>query len=70
MTLYVVAYRYVVNLWLCTVVCEERTWAREAEESPPLEAVDRKRLVKKQQAGKGLAVAVVIWELWRLAMAQ
>jgi hypothetical protein len=35
----------------------------EGEESPLLEAVARKRLVKKEQAGKDLAYAVVIWEL-------
>jgi hypothetical protein len=29
----------------------------------------RERLVKTQQAGKGLAGAVVICELWRLAVA-
>jgi hypothetical protein len=39
--------------------------AREIEESPLLEAVARERLVKTQQAGKGLAGAVVICELWR-----
>jgi hypothetical protein len=38
--------------------CEERTWARETEESPLLEAVARKRLVKPQQAGKRLEGAV------------
>jgi hypothetical protein len=38
----------------CTGGYEERTWAREAEESPLLEAVVRERLVKTQQAGKGL----------------
>jgi hypothetical protein len=32
----------------------------QAEESPLLEAVARERLVKTQQAGKGLAGAVVI----------
>jgi hypothetical protein len=37
----------------------------EAEESPLLEAVTRERLVKTQQAGKGLASAVVICVLWR-----
>jgi hypothetical protein len=42
---------------------------REAEESPLLEAIARERLVKTQQAGKGLADAVVICELWRLAVA-
>jgi hypothetical protein len=41
----------------------------EAEESPLLETVTKERLVKTQQAGKGLAFAVVISELWRLAMA-
>jgi hypothetical protein len=35
----------------------------EAEEFSLLEAVARKRLVKTQQAGKGLAGAVVICEL-------
>jgi hypothetical protein len=39
------------------------------EGSPLLEAVTRERLVKTQQAGKGLAGAVVICELWRLAVA-
>jgi hypothetical protein len=48
-------------------VCEERTWAREAEESPLLEAVARERLVKTQ-AEKGLAGAVVICELWKSAV--
>jgi hypothetical protein len=37
----------------------------EAEESQLLEAIARERLVKTQQAGKGLACAVVICELWR-----
>jgi hypothetical protein len=50
-------------------VCEERTSSCEAEESPLLETIARKWLVKTQQAGKGLAVAVVICELWRLAVA-
>jgi hypothetical protein len=36
----------------------------EAEVSPLLETVTRERLVKTQQAGKGLAGAVVICELW------
>jgi hypothetical protein len=44
----------------CTGGCEERTWAREAEESPLLEAVARERLMKIQQAGKRLASAMVI----------
>jgi hypothetical protein len=41
----------------------------EAEESPLLEAVARERLVKTQEVGKYLAGAVLICELWRLAMA-
>jgi hypothetical protein len=41
----------------------------ETEEFPLLEAVARKWLVKTQQAGKGLAGAAVICELWRLAVA-
>jgi hypothetical protein len=41
---------------------------REAEESPLLEAVARKRLLKTQQTGKGLAYAVVICKMWRLAI--
>jgi hypothetical protein len=40
----------------------------EVEESPLLEAVIRERLVKTQQAGKGLAVAVVICKAWRFAL--
>jgi hypothetical protein len=44
----------------CTGVYQDRTLAREAEESPLLEAVARERLMKAQQAGKGLAGAVVI----------
>jgi hypothetical protein len=43
--------------------------SEEAEESPLLEAFTRERLVKTQQAGKDLARAVVICELWRLAVA-
>jgi hypothetical protein len=39
---------------------EGRTWAREAEKSPLLKTAARERLVKTQQAGKGLADAVVI----------
>jgi hypothetical protein len=41
----------------------------EDEESPLLEAVTRERLVKIQQAGQGLEVAVMICELWRSAVA-
>jgi hypothetical protein len=43
--------------------------AEEAEESPLLQVVARERLVKTQQAGKGLAGVVVIFELWSLAVA-
>jgi hypothetical protein len=50
-------------------VCEERTWEREADEIPLQETVARERLVKTQQAGKGLADAVVIRESWKLAVA-
>jgi hypothetical protein len=45
------------------------TLAREAEESPLLKSVARERLVKTQQAEKGLASAVVICKLRRLAVA-
>jgi hypothetical protein len=41
----------------------------EAEEFSLLEAVTRERLVKTEQAGKGLAGAVVICKVWRSAMA-
>jgi hypothetical protein len=37
--------------------------------SPLLKSVTRKRLVKTLQAGKGLAGAVVICELWKLTVA-
>jgi hypothetical protein len=39
----------------CAGGCEGSTWAREAEESPLLETVDRERLMKAQQAGKRLS---------------
>jgi hypothetical protein len=42
---------------------------RQSEESPVLEAVARERVVKAQQAGKDLGGAVVIFKVWRLAMA-
>jgi hypothetical protein len=50
-----------VDSELCTRGCEERTRACEAEEFPPLQAVARERLIKTQQAEKGLAGAVVIF---------
>jgi hypothetical protein len=53
----------------CTGSCDKRTGAREAEESPLLEAAARERLVKTQQAGKGLENSVVICESWKLAVA-
>jgi hypothetical protein len=40
----------------------------ETEESLMLEAVAREQLGKTQQAGKGLAGAVAICELWRLVV--
>jgi hypothetical protein len=39
--------------------CEDRTSARDSEESPILDALDRKRLVKTREAGKGLSCGVV-----------
>lgn len=54
----------------CTGVCEERTLAHEAQESLLLESIARKQLVKTQQAGRDLRCAVVIHELWRLAVVQ
>jgi hypothetical protein len=41
----------------------------EAEESPLLQAVSRKRLVKTLQAGEDLVFVAVICKVWRLAMA-
>jgi hypothetical protein len=38
-------------------------------ESPMLEAVTRKRLVKKLHAGEDLVFAAVICELWKSAIA-
>jgi hypothetical protein len=43
----------------CTVSCEDKTQAREGEESPLLEAAAGERLVKTQQAGKDLAGTVI-----------
>jgi hypothetical protein len=43
--------------------------AAEVEESPLLETVTRELLVKTLRAGKALVGAVVIGELWRLAVA-
>jgi hypothetical protein len=41
----------------------------EAEEFQLVDAVARERLVKTQQAGKGVTVAVVICKVWRPAIA-
>jgi hypothetical protein len=49
--------------------CNKRILAREGEEFPLLEAVVRQRMVKTQQAGKGLAGTVVICKVWSLAIA-
>jgi hypothetical protein len=50
--------------------CGKRTWTCEVEESPLLVAIAREWLVKTQQAGKGLASAVVrICEVWKLSIA-
>jgi hypothetical protein len=43
-------------------------FSAEAEESPLLEAVTVERLVKTQQAGRGLTGAVVTCKAWRLAV--
>jgi hypothetical protein len=50
---YIVTCRLIVEF--CNGGCGDRTWAREAEESPLLEAVARERLVKTQQAGERLS---------------
>jgi hypothetical protein len=47
---------------------EEETRAREAEESPLLEAVAREQLMKTERDVKGLASAVVICRVWSLAV--
>jgi hypothetical protein len=48
---------------------EGTTKAREAEESPLLEAVTRKRLVMTLQSREDLVFAAVICNVWKLAMA-
>jgi hypothetical protein len=50
-------------------VREGRTRAHEAGKFPLIEATARERLVRTQQAGKGLEGAVVICELWRIVVA-
>jgi hypothetical protein len=60
------------TVWSISSVAKQRPASNgvstEAEESPLLEAIARKWLVKTKQAGKGLVCAVVICELWRLAV--
>jgi hypothetical protein len=46
--------------------CEGKNLRRETDGSTLLEAVAMEWLVKTQKAGKGLAGAMVICELWRL----
>jgi hypothetical protein len=50
---------------LCTGGCEGRTSTCVAEECSLLDAVARERLVKREQAGKSLAGAVVNCEDYR-----
>jgi hypothetical protein len=52
----------------CTRGCEDRTWAREAEGFLLLEAVAVNGWCRHSRLGKGLARAVVICTVWRLAM--
>jgi hypothetical protein len=52
----------------CPAGCEDKIRAREAEESPLLEAVARERLIKHSSLYKSLA-GVVICKVWRLALA-
>jgi hypothetical protein len=52
-----------------TEVSERRTRAREDEESPLLETVAREGMVNTQKVRKFLARAVVICELWSVAVA-
>jgi hypothetical protein len=48
--------------------CQPGTiWAREAEESPLLTSVTRKRLVKTLQAGEGLACSAVICKFMEIS---
>jgi hypothetical protein len=49
-----------LRVQLRDVVRSAMLWAREAEESPLLEAVARKQPVKTQQAGKKLSGGAVI----------
>jgi hypothetical protein len=53
----------------CTGGCEERTRAREAEESELLETVAREWLMRNNRLIKGIGGAVMICELWTLVVA-
>jgi hypothetical protein len=57
-----------LRIEFCTGGCQDRSWAREAEEFPLLETVARERMIKAKQAGKSLADAVVICKVCRLAI--
>jgi hypothetical protein len=59
----------IVRFQLRDIRCTGRTWAREAEESPLLEAVVRERLLKTLKSGEGLVFAAVVCKVWRLVMA-
>jgi hypothetical protein len=47
----------------CTGGCEDRTWARVAEESPLLEAIARKRLMTQQAAGRLSGCCGDLWSV-------
>jgi hypothetical protein len=53
----------------CTGVCEDRIWTRKVEEAPLLEAVAGNGWWRHSKLEKCLAGAMVICELWRLAVA-
>jgi hypothetical protein len=50
-----------VDTEFCTGICEERTWAREAEESPLLKPLPGNGWWRHSKLQKGLAGAVVIY---------
>jgi hypothetical protein len=56
-----------VDREFCTGGCEDRTWAREPEDSSLLEAFTRELLMKTQQAGKRLSVCC--GDLWIVEIA-
>jgi hypothetical protein len=49
--------------------CDKRTWAREAEESSLLKPLPVNGWLKHSRLEKGVASAVLISKVWRLAMA-